>query len=39
MNHTIKAKLLAIDDDRQHLRLITDALEGEPLEILTAEDA
>jgi DNA-binding NtrC family response regulator len=32
-------KLLAIDDDPQTLSLIADALEGEGLEILTAEDA
>jgi len=38
MNKTIKAKLLAIDDDAQHLALVADALEKEPLEILTAED-
>ena len=38
MNKTIKAKLLAIDDDPQHLALVRDALEKEPLEILTAQD-
>jgi DNA-binding NtrC family response regulator len=38
MNKTIKAKLLAIDDDPQHLMFIADALEEESLEILTAED-
>src|SRR5450759_2266902 len=31
-------KLLAIDDDRQTLTLLTDALAAEGLEILTADD-
>jgi DNA-binding NtrC family response regulator len=38
MNKTIKSKLLAIDDDPQHLALIAEALEEESVEVLTAED-
>lgn len=39
MNKTVTIKLLAIDDDPQTLTLISDALEEEGLEILTAQDA
>jgi DNA-binding NtrC family response regulator len=38
MDKLDRAKLLAIDDDPQTLELISDALEGEGVEILLAED-
>jgi len=39
MSNPNPLKLLAIDDDRQTLMLIADALANQGLEILTAEDA
>ncbi len=39
MNNPTALKLLVIDDDPQTLSLISDALEGSGLEIITAENA